>query len=161
MIQLTVNSEDPDWRKMIEDLESDFASQAYLLLDSVGREVIEHLKSYTGHTKPAVGARYEWGSASGKRMRGPQITRADRPVHPGGWADISFDLMNSYAYEVTKLENGAELALLNTSDHAIFLELRNGYFVLSGITEAGGPVDLALRRAVAIFMPGATIDMGA
>jgi hypothetical protein len=34
------------------------------------------------------------------------------------------------------------------------VEARDGYFVVSGVTAAGGPVDRALREAIAEIAPG-------
>src|SRR5690625_1740566 len=77
-----------------------------------------------------------------------------RPRHPGGWADRTGRLARSYGYEVNRVGDGIAITILNTDQKASLVEARDGYFVVSGVTEAGGPVDRALREAIAELAPG-------
>lgn len=51
------------------------------------------------------------------------------------------------------------LWLTNTMEYAAALEAKDGYYVVSGIAEQGGPLDAALRRAAARL--GGDIELGA
>jgi hypothetical protein len=106
-----------------------------------GERTVEILKSYDFTLEPRP-------TKKGRR-------RMDhRPRHPGGWADKSGRLARSYDYEVARTGDGVALTILNTDAKATLVEARDGYFVVSGVTEAGGPVDRALREAIAELAPG-------
>lgn len=111
------------------------------LLHRTGQRTVEILRSYDFTLEPRP-------TKKGRR-------RMDhRPRHPGGWADKTGRLARSYGYEVARTANGVALTILNTDAKATLVEARDGYFVVSGVTEAGGPVDRALREAVAELAPG-------
>lgn len=99
------------------------------ILEEVGALTVAFLRSYT-----------------------TEKNRAGRPKHPGGWADKTFKLRDSYYYEVQR-EAGAWLLIIgNTGRHAQLVEA-TGKFVVRGVTEPGGPVEEALRKAVAQLAP--------
>lgn len=102
----------------------------------VGIRTIEYLRSFTDKMAPPV-------------RRGDPPRRR----HPGYWADRSGQLAAGYAWDVEVLANGVALILSNSAGHAAVLERREGYFVLSGVADPGGPVEAALRRAVAELAP--------
>lgn len=111
-------------------LQEELESMA-MVLDRVGERTVELLQSY-------VGGRTEDG----------------RLKHPGGWADRSGELADSYDYEVTSDGGRWRLTILNAARHAQMVEALDGYFVVRGITEPGGPVQTALAQAVQELAPG-------
>lgn len=152
----------PEWRAALRDLEMDVMLKAAMMLEQVGWETISYLRSLTKVMRPAV--------RSGENLR---------PAHPGGWADVTGILANSYWFEVQDrgqpirwmappadnpdgpllpmammgtlagltVTGPLRLVLINSADYAAALEAKAGYFVLTGVTEAGGPVEGAIRRA--------------
>lgn len=90
-------------------------------LDRAGKLIVEELQSYTSEMRPPV------------RAGNPP-----RPAHPGHWADISGDLRDAYDFGVANNRNGVTLRLMNTMSYAIYLEERDGFFVLRGVFDAGG-----------------------
>jgi hypothetical protein len=45
-------------------------------------------------------------------------------------------------------------------EYAIYLEAHDGYFVLSGIMDPGGPVEKEIRRLVGMVAPEWTVEIG-
>jgi hypothetical protein len=105
------------------------------VLDAVGRETVEWLRSYTNRWKP-----------------GPGGTR--RRQHPGNWADITHDLERSYKYRTQCDREGATLHIWNDSGHAVHVDAMDGYFVVRGIMDREGPVARALVRVIPRIAPG-------
>jgi hypothetical protein len=106
------------------------------LLEVIGQRTVAYLRSFTGNLRPPI------------LQGGPM-----RPAHPGGWADVTGELARSYAYRVVDGPTGASLELTNDSGHAIYLETHEGFFVLSGVTQPGGPVEQAILRVVKELAP--------
>lgn len=148
--------EDKDFFQAIRELEADNAKKMLLVLETVGLDTVVYLRSLTGEMRPPV-------------RKGEPPRRA----HPGHWADISSNLANAYRFEIWAgsqkvrwMNEGREVsvagAIVNTKDlkgpytlmmindmeYAAYLEAREGYFVLSGVTNPGGPLEKALRRVV-------------
>lgn len=99
------------------------------VLDEVGALTVAFLRSYTA-----------------------EKNRAGRPKHPGGWADRTFKLRDSYFWEVQREPGHWVLLIGNTAPHAHLVEA-DGMFVVRGIAEPGGPVETALRQAVQELAP--------
>jgi len=74
-----------------------------------------------------------------------------------GWVNRSGELARSYRYSVAEVLGGAALTLYADADHAIYLEARDGLFVLNGITDRGGPIEQALREVCAAIAPEFTV----
>lgn len=108
--------------------------KAEMLLASVGIETIAYLRSFTSESRPPA-----------RKGEGP------RPAHPGHWADVRGQLALSYGYRVERIGTVSRLVLFNDAEHAIYLEHMEGYFVLQGVTDPGGPVVEAVRRAAALL----------
>lgn len=162
----------PEFLDAFAYLEGEADELAYTLLMFVGQEVIRFLKDYTIGTRPpdyrvgyhGAGARQTTteryifgGSGRTERARvwapaSPE-QKAPRPAHPGGWADISKDLMRHYGYNVEKVDGSWELSIINDSDHAAYVEAMNGFFVVTGVLKTGGPVEKALRQAIQRIAP--------
>jgi hypothetical protein len=107
------------------------------VLSEVGRQVIDYLRSLTSEMRPPV-----------------QAGGAMRAAHPGHWADVTGALAAGYSFKVEDVENGVQLVLLNDVGYAAFLEAHDGFFVLKGVADEGGPVSLAVRTVVPEIMPG-------
>lgn len=125
----------------LRKLQRESEAQLVAVLHRVGQRTIEILQGYA----------FDMEARPVKKGRKRLDTR---PRHPGGWADKSGKLAESYGYEVVAVRNGVALTILNTDRKATLIEARDGYFVVSGVTEAGGPVDRALREAIAELAPG-------
>jgi hypothetical protein len=131
----------------------------------IGSEVVAYLKSYTDETRPPVAR----GASALSRLQnrkdehrmarggaGPRFFAEGgaRPAHPGGWGDITHDLMAKYDYKVTRTPEGISLAIFNTSDHAVYVEAMDGFYVVRGVMDEDGPVIAALRRIISQVAPG-------
>lgn len=124
----------------LASLERDQREKIRQLLVAIGELTVSYLRSFTAKTRPP--------------LRGKN---APRPAHPGEWADVSGQLAASYGYTVEATSGGWALALTNSAEYAAALEARDGFWVLSGVTDRGGPVETALRRALATVAPDWTV----
>jgi hypothetical protein len=70
-----------------------------------------------------------------------------------GWATITGELARGYAFEVTKILDGARLTLRNDVEHAVYLEARDGFFILTGVADPGGPLEEKLVEVCAKIAP--------
>lgn len=125
-----VNLDLASLRQTLEARTKEWDPKVGEILNRVGPRVVEILRSYTGE----------------KNRRG-------RPVHPGGWGDKTFNLRDSYFWEVQREPGHWVLLVGNTAPHAHLIEAIDGMFVVRGITEPGGPVEAALRQAVQEIAP--------
>jgi len=100
------------------------------LLERVGERTVELLQSYTGGTK-----------------------KDGRRIHPGAWADRTGNLADHYGYQVDHDTGVWRLVIYNSAKHAHLLEALDGYFVVRGIMDKGGPVWDALTQAVRELAP--------
>lgn len=115
-------------RKSVETTVFQTKQKAVYAAHFVGNETIAFLRSLTDTMRPPARA--------GEGMR---------RAHPGGWADVRGTLAASYSYKVEPTDFGARLTLINTAEYAVYLELMDGYYVLSGVGEPGGPIEKILR----------------
>lgn len=75
-----------------------------------------------------------------------------------GWtARSASGLAESYSYKVRKIPGGARLMLRNSKFYGMILEQRDGLFVLTGVTDPGGPVEQKLAEVVAKIAPSMRI----
>lgn len=153
------------------------------LLDEVGRRTVEYLQGYTGEDPPTFSWTDEDAKQVRERVEAqPAIKRMDaakrrivvaaamekekarrrrkarrakgRALHPGGWADVTNTLRDSYSYSVERVAGrGWRLSIKNDAKHAATMELRDGYFVVSGVAERGGPLQRTLREVVKELVP--------
>jgi hypothetical protein len=173
----------PDFGPAIARLALEERQKIDHVLQAVGIDTVTYLRSLTDEMRPPVGARagvrtgrrqagfigpLEGAAAStlGQRTRkgrlrkdgtrGPRTGKREvgRQAHPGHWADVTGQLALSYAFTVVTTPKGAMLTISNSAEYAAALEARDGYFVLSGVMEDGGPVEQAIRRAAAALAPG-------
>lgn len=121
----------------LKEIEAAEVQKIVAVMDFIGIRTIEHLRSFTTETAPPI------------RPGDPPRRR-----HPGYWADRTGQLAAGYRYTVTRSGRGAVLTLENPVEHGVTLEAREGYFVLSGVADKGGPVEAALRAAIAALAPG-------
>lgn len=128
MVNINYRINEAAYQSAIRDLQMDVTRKAVLAMNAVGAETVAFLRSQTSEMRPPA------------HVNGPM-----RPAHPGHWADISGALALAYAYEVVVSDNGVQLRMLNSMEYAVYLENHLGYWVLSGVTDPGGPVDQALN----------------
>lgn len=134
---------EPENLDQIADLEVELDQKIRMLLEAIAIETIAYLRSLTTEMRPPA-----------------KPGEPSRFAHPGGWADVTGQLANSYGWAVRKAGIAWELELRNDAGHAIYLEEREGYFVLRGVTEPGGPVEQALRAVIARIAPDWEVDDG-
>jgi hypothetical protein len=91
--------------------------------------------------------------------RSSRGTGGPRHAHPGHWADVTSNLANAYSFEVDVGDDYGQLMLKNSMEYAAYLEAKNGYFVLSGVLEPGGPVERAILHVLAEIAPDWQVDV--
>lgn len=143
---LKLSAAKPKFQNAIARLERTTIEQIRFVLRSVGIETVAYLRSLTSEIRPSA--------RRGRSMTGP------RRAHPGHWADITSQLALSYSWEVEETNRGARLKLTNSANYAVYLEMMDGYFVLTGVTEPGGPVEEAIKSAAATIAPGWRVRLG-
>lgn len=127
----------------VDALELEITAKFAAIAEMIGVETIAYLRSLTSEMRPPIKAGGKW-----------------RKAHPGHWADRRSTLALSYAYEVVEQAGLVTLILRNTAEYAIYLELHDGFFVLSGVTDDNGPAEQALRRAAKRVAPEWTFEAG-
>lgn len=136
MLRLTVRQ--PNVAAQVAALRVSIQERVALVFEAVGAETIAYLRSLTDEMRPPI-------------RRGGTPRRA----HPGHWADVTSQLANSYGYEVEVLgDGGVRLVLRNGAEYAGHLEARDGFWVLSGVADPGGPVEEALQAVLPVIAPG-------
>ena len=166
MIDFTLEMEDAEFLRELDELEMEVVQKLLHVFDQVGWETISFLRSLTGDVRPPV-------------RPGEPFRRA----HPGGWADVTSNLANAYRFELwagghkvrwstegpqptlegripRTLPRAAEIRLgfFNGMEYAAHLEIRDGYWVIREITEAGGPVVRAVREVITRIAPDAEFE---
>lgn len=144
----------PDFANAWKQDEADVVEKSFLLLNFIGEEVIAFLRSYTGNKLPEHRSNIPSHPDQQPGMPRPEQYLGTRQTHPGGWADVSKDLMKKYKFRVDNDGSGWKLSILNTSDHAIYVEAMDGLFVVRGVLDPGGPVHRALAKAIKKITPG-------
>jgi hypothetical protein len=140
-VGLHLSAVTPEVLEPLLKLQMDEKQKLILILQMVGMQTIAYLRSLTSEMRPP-----------GRKPSG--IKTGVRRAHPGHWADLSGQLANAYSWEVIDRGNEVVLVLRNSAEYAMWLELRDGFFVLSGVTEPGGPVMKALEVIVPQVAPG-------
>ena len=128
-MRVTVEVDERSLEEEVARIEQETAASIERVLDRVGKRTVEILQGYVGETEDG------------------------RPAHPGGWGDRTGKLAAGYSYDVTRESDGWLFELRNTARHAHLIEALDGYFVVRGATEPGGPVWVALAQAVRELMP--------
>lgn len=121
---------------LLADLEWETEDIIEAVLIGVAEEALAWLKSHTSEMRPPA-----------------KTGEGDRLAHPGHWADVTGQLVNSYSYRVVKTRVAVILVLQNNAEYAVFLENRHGYFVLGPAIDPGGIVETAMREALARIAP--------
>lgn len=127
----------------IEGIEREVLDILHGMAEAIGHRTVAYLRSLTGVMRPPA-----------------KPGGAFRYAHPGGWADITSNLANAYRFEVRPNGKGWTLAFINSMEYAAYLEAHDGYFVLSGVTDPGGPVEQAMRQVLAEVAPNWEIRGG-
>lgn len=143
--------ESPDMRDFIKRLEESMESTIELVLNVVLQDMLTFLKGYTNVIRPPDYRVSYYGGDP----------KAWRPAHPGGWADISRNLVTHYKGEVYKTAKGNWSMLLwndavteKGENLAMMVEAHAGFFVLTGLFQPGGVVEWTLARAIRRLAPG-------
>lgn len=131
---LRLQSVRPEVLAAVKRLELTTQQKIALVAEAMALEVVAYLRSLTAETRPPAKAGEGW-----------------RYAHPGHWADITGQLANSYDHYVAVVAGGVVVAFVNYAEYARHLEQHDGYFVLSGVTAPGGPVEVALVRVAKAF----------
>lgn len=145
---LALSVDQPDWVEAIQAIEADAASKLRMVVEAIGPEVVAYLRSHTSEMRPPA------------RIPSTRTRTGPRPAHPGHWADVTGQLAASYASDVQGDARSVTLTLSNSAEYAVHLERREGFWVLSGVMDPGGPVEQALRRAVQRYAPGWEVGRG-
>jgi len=151
MVNATVaySTDDREWSAAIEGMAVDTVQKLVLICEAIGAETIAYLRSHTNEMRPPA------------RIPYTKVKTGIRRAHPGHWADRTGQLAASFDYDVSRPEPGVVLLTMrNVAEYAVYLEAHEGYWVLRGVTEPGGPVDKALRRAVERHAPGWEVRNG-
>lgn len=164
MMRMDLQVDTDEFQKGIAELEADAGRKMVMTMEMIGWETISFLRSLGhGMQKPV------------------RVSEGPRSAHPGGWADISSNLANSYRFEIhaggTRIRWSSiiepstadrgnvkpismfgsmplspqppfVLWFFNDMEYAAALEAKDGYFVLSGVTNAGGEIEQAMRRTL-------------
>lgn len=148
--------ESPDLRDMIKNIGGTTTDQVKAVLEFVRKDVLYFLKSYTDVLVPPVGYQRKFTfDATLRRIKVPSTDRTGwRPAHPGGWGDVTLDLKAKYYTDLQFVGNSWQLTIGNKSDHAAFVEARDGLFVVHGVLDKNGPVEKSIRKAlIALGVP--------
>jgi hypothetical protein len=146
---------------MIRNIEETTHQRIETILTLIKSDVINYLRGYTNLLKPPreYEAKYMI-TKEGVRVKKPVTHEGWRPMHPGGWADVTFDLMKQYYTQLDEIPGGWKLTIGNRSEHARYVEGRDGMFVVTGVMAPNGPVDRAIRLAFKRLAKGATVING-
>jgi hypothetical protein len=118
------------------EIEASTYDKALLMLRETGELTVEYLKSETSERRPPYYAGGPW-----------------RLAHPGHWADRSETLRDAYRYTVEIAPPKLNMINDDPGGYGALLEKRVGFFVLSGVTDPGGPLEKALQRAMGVVAP--------
>lgn len=145
----TATVDDTEVLDLIQNISNNTTDQVYTILIFVRSDILAFLRSYTNVMRPP---RYQRKFILDKNQARVRVDPADitgwRPAHPGGWADVEFDLRDRYYARVDWAGDGWRLIVGNRSDHAVWVEARDGMFVVEGIMEPGGPVSQSIAKAM-------------
>ena len=161
MLKLTATTDPSYLDQLAQALAVDTIERLRLAMEQVGQETVDYLKSLVepAEWRPALARSRRTGNLYQPSFIGPRRANSriqlegPRRAHPGHWADRSGQLALSYSYEVTADANGVSLAIRNTAEYAFWVEVHDGFFVVSGVMDEGGPVDVAFRAIVARLFP--------
>lgn len=104
-------------------------------IETASFSTLNWLRSKTSKTVPGV-----------KKSEGPRFTR------PGGWADITGQLANSYSFGINETGSGLEVEFSNNKEYSKPLDEKPGFWVLSGLLseQAGSPFEKELMKGLEV-----------
>jgi len=157
--------ESPDMRRAFREIEMTDHELIGEVLAEFKRDLLRFLKGYTNRTRPGdYRAQFTHKMFEGKRA--PDRDRVEwsvfakwwnspRPAHPGGWADITHELMNSYKIDIETTGSGDfTITVRNESEHAKFVEAMAGFWVVNGIFDPGSKAMRMLEQIFNYFNTG-------
>lgn len=107
--------ETKEFRDKLKAMKKSLPKKAEYVAELVAREVVQHAKSLTNDTKPGVKGEDQ-----------------DRKLHPGGWGDVTTQLVNSIVAKVEREGITAKAIVEATAEYAEALDSKTGYDVLGG-----------------------------
>jgi hypothetical protein len=160
MLKLTAISDASYLDELAAAIEIEALDRMELAYRQVGQEVVDYLRSLAEPPiwRPPLirskktGRLYQ-ARRLGMRHRPDTQVEGPRRAHPGEWADRSGQLALSYSFEVIREAHSVSLVFRNTAEYALYVEEMDGFFVLSGVTDPGGPVEVAFRAIAARLFP--------
>jgi hypothetical protein len=145
----TAQTDEPDLQDLIRNVSTTATDQIYAVLRFARSDLLAFLRSYTNvYRPPRYQHKFRLDAAQRRVAVEPGDRSEFRPAHPGGWADVSYDLMRQYYTQLTWEDGGWKLVVGNRSEHAIYVEAMDGFFVVHGILQKNGPVARSIRRAI-------------
>jgi hypothetical protein len=131
-----VQTSEPNLEPIMVSLKRKVLVDTRAILEEVGKQVVAYLQSETAELRPPAETGGAW-----------------RHAHPGHWADDTGELARGYTYQVVLSGFEYQLIFRNNTPYAVYVEMHEGFFVLTGIQEPGGPIDQAFDRVVPIIAP--------
>jgi hypothetical protein len=120
----------------MREIEVDTKKKLRKVRDYIGIRTIAHLRELINETRPP--------------LRAGEPARKARQGH---WADDSGNLARAYSWSPQEDGDSISLILENPMEYAAALDVKEGFFVLRGVADKGGPVEQALRAAVKEIEP--------
>jgi len=126
---MPIQSNIDDFERFLNNQEDRFDRLAGATVEAINIEALEVAKSYTSFVVPGI-----------RGGEGPRAT------HPGGWADRTSLMVNSFRQAWKKIKRGIyEGTLENTTEYSVYVEAL-GYWVLTGLFE--GVIQEIARRKI-------------
>jgi hypothetical protein len=159
LIKLTAVHDPRYLDELAKAIEVESIERLRLALEQIGQEVVDFLRTLAEPPEfrpPLITSR------SGKKYQAKRLGMKHRPstrvegprrAYPGHWAARSGQLALSYEYQVVVSADGATLILRNTAEYAFWVEVMDGFYVLSGVMDDGGPVEQAFRAVLGRLYP--------
>lgn len=139
---------DQDVLDLIQNISDNTTDQVYTILMFVRSDILTFLRSYTNvMNPPRYQRKFVLKDSVRLRVAANDLT-GYRPAHPGGWSDVTYDLRDRYYARVEWAGDGWQLIIGNRSAHAVYVEARDGLFVVEGVLGPRGPVSQSIAKAL-------------
>jgi hypothetical protein len=161
LLKLTAVTDQRYLDELAHAVEIEAIERLRLALEQVGQEVVDFLRTLAEppEWRPGLarsrrtGKLYQPGFIGPRRANSRIKLEGPRRAYPGHWAARSGQLALSYSFEVVVGADSVTLILRNTAEYAFWVEVMDGFYVLSGVMDDGGPVEHALRAIVGRLFP--------
>jgi hypothetical protein len=135
-VQVVAKSELQGVLEAVKEIQTDQRRKLEKVMQYIGIKTIAYLRELINETRPPI-------------RKGEPARRARQ----GHWADNTGNLARAYSWDVAVHSDGVTLTLMNNMEYAAALDAKEGFFVLRGVTDKGGPVERMLRDAVKAIAP--------